>query len=58
MTSSNFGLKIAKKSQNCRRKLKLVSNDAEYQAKSKYILYVNIFSIDRRANAYLGGRRA
>ena len=30
-TSSNFGLKIAK-NQNCRRKLKLDSNDAESQA--------------------------
>ena len=35
MTSSNYGLKIAKK--NCRRKLKLVSNDAECQADSENI---------------------
>ena len=40
MTSSNFGLKIATKTQNCRRKLKLDSNDAEYQADfRKYIIY-------------------
>ena len=37
MTSSNFGLKIATKTQNCRRKLKLVSNDVEYQANSENI---------------------
>ena len=37
MTSSNFGLKIATKTQNCRRKLKLVSNGAESQADSENI---------------------
>ena len=38
MTSSNFGLKIAqKKNQNCRRKLKLDSNDAKCQADSENI---------------------
>ena len=37
MTSSNYGLKIAKKNQNCRRKLKLVPNDAECQADSENI---------------------
>ena len=38
MTSSNLGLKIAKKkNQNCRRKLKLVSNGAEFQAESENI---------------------
>ena len=37
MTSSNFGLKIGKKLKNCRRKLTLVSNDAEYQADSENI---------------------
>ena len=37
MTSSNFGLKIATKTQNCRRKLKLVSNDAQFQADSTNI---------------------
>ena len=38
MTSSNSGLKIAKKKmQNCRRKLKLDSNVAEYQADSENI---------------------
>ena len=36
MTSSNFGLKIAK-TQKCRRKLKLVSNDAEFKADSENI---------------------
>ena len=38
MTSSNFGLKIAKKkNQNCHKKLKLDSNDVECQANSKNI---------------------
>ena len=37
MTSSNSELKIAKKIQNCRRKLKLDSNDAECQADSENI---------------------
>ena len=39
MTSSNFALKVAKKkkNQNCRRKLKLDSNDAESQAHSENI---------------------
>ena len=37
MTSSKFGLKIAPKTQNCRRKLKLVSNGAESQADSENI---------------------
>ena len=37
MTSSNTGLKIATKFQNCRRKLKLVSNGAESQADSENI---------------------
>ena len=36
MMSSNFGQKIAK-NQNCRRKLKLVSNDAKFQADSENI---------------------
>ena len=36
MTSSNSGLKIAKK-QNCHRKLKLDSYDAERQADSENI---------------------
>ena len=46
MTSSNFGLKIAKKTQNCRRKLKLVSNGAESQADSENIKYVKKIFID------------
>ena len=37
MTSSNYGLKIATKNQNCRRKLKLDSNDAKCQADSENI---------------------
>ena len=37
MTSSNFGLKIKKKPQNCRRKLKLVSNGAKSQTDSENI---------------------
>ena len=37
MTSSNFKLKIAKKNENYRRKLKLVSNDAQFQVDSKNI---------------------
>ena len=40
-----------KKIQNCRRKLKLDSNDAEYQADSENILYVNIVFINRSARA-------
>ena len=36
MTSSNYWLKI-EKNQNCRRKLKLDSNDAKYQADSENI---------------------
>ena len=51
MTSSNCGLKIASTTQNCRRKLKLYSHDAKYQADSENILYVNIFFINRRARA-------
>ena len=51
MTSLNFGLKIAKKNLNCHRKLKLDSNNGEYQADSENILYVNIFFINRRARA-------
>ena len=46
MTSSNFGLKIATKTQNCRRKLNLVSKGAKSQVNSENIYYVNIFSID------------
>ena len=34
---NNFRLKIATKTQNCRRKLKLVSNGAESQADSENI---------------------
>ena len=37
MTSSKFGLKIATKTQNCCRKLKLVSNGAESQADSENV---------------------
>ena len=37
MTSSNFGLKIATKTQNCHRKLKLVSNGAKFQADSENV---------------------
>ena len=51
MTSSNSGLKIATTIQNCRRKLKLDSNDAECQADSEYISYVNIFSINKHLRA-------
>ena len=40
-----------KKSQNCRRKLKLDSCDAEYQAESENILYVNILFINGRERA-------
>ena len=50
MTSSDLGLKIAttKKQSGC-RKLKLNSNDAKYHADSENV-YVNTFSISRRAN--------
>ena len=57
MRFSIFGLKIEKneknekKNQNCRRKLKFDSYDAEYQADSENILYVNINFINRRARA-------
>ena len=51
ITSSNFGLKIATKTQNCRRKLKLVSNGAKCQADSENISYVNILFINRPARA-------
>ena len=37
MTSSNFGLKKEKKNQNCRRKLKLDSNDAKSQVDSENV---------------------
>ena len=37
MTSSNLGVKIATKTQNCRRKLRLVSNGAKSQADSENI---------------------
>ena len=50
MTSSKFGLKIAK-NQNCCRKLTFDSKDAKYQADSENILYVNIFFINRLARA-------
>ena len=51
MTSSNFGLKIGNQNQNCRRKLTLDSNDAEYHADSENVLYVTILFIDRRERA-------
>ena len=55
-----------KKSQNCRRKLKLDSYDAEYQANSENIYYMStLFTwMDVHAqarmsrNAYSGGRGA
>ena len=37
MTASKFGQKIATKTQNCRRKLKLVLNGAKSQADSENI---------------------
>ena len=40
-----------KKSQNCRRKLKLDSYDAEYHADAENALYVNIIFISGRARA-------
>ena len=59
-----FWSKIGKKmKKSFRRKLKLDSNDAEYQANAEYILYVNIIFINRHARAsaheryaYSGGR--
>ena len=44
-------MKKMKKSQNCRRKLKLDSYDAEYHADSENVLYVNIIFISGRARA-------
>ena len=40
-----------KKSQNCRRKLKLDSYDAEYHADSENVLYVNVIFINGRVRA-------
>ena len=39
-------MKKMKKSQNCRRKLKLDSYDAEYNQDSENILYVNTIFIN------------
>ena len=47
-------MKQKKKSQNCRRKLKLDSYDAEYQADSENVLYVNIFMIDIMTSSNFG----
>ena len=52
MTSSNFGLKIAK-NESCRRKLKLNSNDAKCQANLENILHVKFFFINRRAEMHI-----
>ena len=42
---------MKKKNQNCRRKLKLDSHDAEYQADSENILCVKILFINRSASS-------